>query len=252
MVMQPFLCVHLDITRVETMPTEFTRAENFITEENPAMIACGFTCVACGGASLQWTYVGGPLPDGVTIITSPVGRKIDLEFTDGSTDQTGTYVCSAVENAMVVHSAEAYVTILATASVYILQRSVKVLAGETGFFQCRTSRNANFYWSFKTVEGALPESAVPRIVSETESQLSGGNVRHIVNTGKYFCNVLFSTGESLRADADLSERGGFSSGQLLTFSALQHYTSVPFRHKIRPGKLACFKNKMSEGGNYMY
>ena len=245
-----FLCVHLDIIAVENTPTEFTRADNLITEENPAEIVCSFTCVVCSGASLQWMYVSGPLPSGVAIITSPVGRTLTLKITEASTDQTGTYVCSAVENEMVVHSAEAYVTILATARVWIPQRTVKVQAGETGFFQCRTSRNANFYWSFKTVEGALLESAVPRVVSETESQLSVGNVRHIVNTGKYFCNVLFSTGESLRADADLSERGGFSSGQLLTFSALQHYTSVPFRHKIRPGKLACFKNKMSEGGNY--
>ena len=192
-----------------------------ITEENPVEIVCSFTCIVCSGASLQWTFVGGPLPSGVEIITSPVGRTLTLEISDGSPDQTGTYVCSAVMNdGTVAHSVEVNLTILVTASVWIPQRSKKVPPGESAIFRCQTSRTATFDWNFKTVDGALHPSAVFKTISETESQLNVSNVTHNVNTGKYFCAAQFPTGESLKADADLSEQGEFVVVKLLTLSVI--------------------------------
>ena len=130
---------------MKVTPTEVTRPEDVITEDSPLVIVCAFTCIVCEGARLSWSFLGGELPSGVMIRTTPVGCATNLEFTQGSSDQSGTYVCLAVmDDGTVAHSVEANVAILVTAVVWVPQRSMTVPREESAIFRCRSSRSATF------------------------------------------------------------------------------------------------------------
>ena len=193
-------------------PSSFTRAENTITEDNPVILECTYTCRVCPGVHLGWSFEGGELPSGVRTDASSVGRTMDLIFFQGSASQSGMYHCEArsdVDNS-VVHNDTVEANILVTASVWIPDRSQTVPRGESAVFKCQSSRKAMFSWNHDSVDGELPPSAHPETVGPTESRLNISNVMAGVNTGKYFCSGIFhTTGELLKADADLSEKREF-------------------------------------------
>ena len=139
----------LDIIGVAITPADFTVPENLITQDNPMVIECAFTCIVCSGATLEWSYIGGPIPDGVTIVTSPVGRTIDLEIVQGSPDQSGTYVCSAVMNdGTVAHSVEVNVSILVMAECLDPRSKQESATGRIGHLQVPVFTSSNLWLEF--------------------------------------------------------------------------------------------------------
>lgn len=189
-------------------PVSVTAVVDEITVATPIKFECIKTCTVCSDVTLSWTFKGSTLPNGVMTETSPAGKTITLILFEGSEQLEGEYMCLGVsKEGTVLVSESAYVTVLKIATVVIIDRSKIVPKGGTAIFECESSRAATFQWNFDSINGPLPATAVPSVISDTFSQLVISQVEEGVNTGLYFCSGTFDiTGETLVADADLTEQ----------------------------------------------
>lgn len=168
------------------------------------MYECRVTCT-CGGARVFWE--GNPPYLKNTTSTDPTMRMSTLTIT--GSPLLGKYVFTCVIQQRTLGELRRNVTleVLRNAEVDVYPEEIRVERGATHTFECVSSREATFRWSYGQSNTNLPMGASVNLVNMTVSQLTVVNVRKNVNTGTYNCHAAFLTGEIRIDGGNLVERG---------------------------------------------
>ena len=164
----------------------------------PVQFTCGLNCpLLCGGATVRWTSSGGgPLPDEAEIDSSFSMRDSTLIFETLTPELSGMYECIAMHDTLgqVVQSVN--LRVLENAEISVRPEEQTLDRGRTAIFTCVANRPVSeFVWTYQSEFDDLPMSAFFEM-NKTVSQLTVQDVTDDENTGQYFCQALFESGET--------------------------------------------------------
>ena len=165
----------------------------------PVQFTCGLDCpLLCGGATVKWTSSGGdPLPDEAEIDSSFSMRDSTLIFEILTPELSGMYECIAMHDTLGQVVQTVYLRVLENAEISVRPEEQTLDRGNTAIFTCVANRPVSqFSWTYQSRSGDLPSSAFPNQINKTVSQLTVEGVLDDENTGQYFCQALFESGET--------------------------------------------------------
>ena len=164
----------------------------------PVQFTCGLDCpLLCGGATVKWTSSGGgPLPDEAEIDSSFSMRDSTLIFNILTPELSGMYECIAMHETLGQVVQTVNLRVLENAEISVRPEEQTLDRGRTAKFTCVANRPVSqFLWTYQSRTGSLPNTASFES-NKTVSQLTVEGVTDDENTGQYFCQAMFESGET--------------------------------------------------------